>query len=180
MKHLNYYNVVCLFFAVFIFSCENKNEEVINFEKIESLFCDTSLNNICIRKIPTNKNFNKFIFINRDKVYIISKGFFYIDVHGNDFNDVSKNEVLKDFKYYSTILNSKGIFGSCLSIDSTLVLETKNFDVKELQLIDTSSIYKKYQYICMTTKDIRLSFVPHEYCSELFFRKPIYFYYSEK
>ena len=179
MKQLNHFNLICLFAAVSIFSCEDRNDRLINFAKVELLFNDTSLNNICINKIHSNKN-NKYIFINRGEVYTIKKGLLTTDIIGSDITGVSKKRVLEDFKYYSKMLNSKGVVGSCLSIDSTLMFKTNDFDTNELQHVDTNGIYKNYQYICITTEDIRMFFVPHEYYSDLFFRKPFYFYYSNQ
>lgn len=180
MKHIFIFNIIYVWAIVSMGSCAYKNEPIINFAKIELLFQDTSLNNICISKITSNQNYNKFIFMNCGKVYTVIEGLFNIDIYGNDFNDASKKDILKDFKYYSKILNSKGLVGCCLSIDNTLMLKTKDFNLEELELVDTNKIYKKFKYICMTTKNIRMSFVPHEYRSDLFFRRPVYFYYSNK
>jgi hypothetical protein len=180
MKLFIFVCTICFFVVIVIYFCDNKQEEAINFAKIELLLKDSSLSNICISIIPSNNKYRKFIFVHHGEVYTIKKSIFQTNIYGNEFNESSPKDVLKDFNYYLNILNSKRIEGSCLSIDSTLILKVRNFDVKELHSIDTLNLHKNFQYICMTTKDIRLSFVHHEYSSDLFFRKPIYFYYSNK
>jgi hypothetical protein len=165
---------------LFFTSCDNNFREIIDFTKIETLLRDTALSRICIRTIPSNSNYNKFIFVNHGEVFTINKGFFKTKIYGNNFSEISPERAIEEFKYYSDVLESKGIIGSCLAIDSLIMLKMDNFNINCLQVTDTLHEYKNYKYLCVTKKDIRLTFVHHEYYSDLFYIKPFYFFYSNK
>lgn len=177
---------VLIFFSIgwYVFlshiSCDNKDKIIQNFTEVNALLTDSTLSNICIRTIPSNKRFNKFIFIHNGEVYTINKGVFNTNIYGNDFNEISEEEALKEFHYYSNYLKSKGIVGSCISIDSLLMIRLAGFNTENLQPVDTLKLYEKYKYIYFTKKDIRISFVHQEYYSDLFYVQPFYFYYSNK
>ncbi|HLP94654.1 MAG TPA: hypothetical protein VK168_11495 [Saprospiraceae bacterium] len=180
MKNIQSFGFLLLI-TLYFTACDLRTDVAQDFSTIETLFSDTILSEICIQTVRTNRNFNKFIFIKDGEVYYVNKRLFKTSVYGNHFKEKSEQEVLENFNSYSKLLESKGIIGACISIDSTIKFKLSSFNTKTLQIVDTLNLHKNYKYLCVTKKDIRRSFIlPREYDSNLFYFKPFYFYYSNK
>ena len=158
----------------------SKTSVLYNFECIAPLYSDTSILKVCLMPVPPKRNsFVRYVYVYNCVVYNIKKNALgEVMVYGNPLNDEVQKRVVINFKQDLDFLHLKGISGSCLSIEKEIKFKIEFFDTHCLDSIDKDHLYNNYEYICISKKDIRESFVPHEYYSPLFNKGNWYFYYS--
>jgi len=157
-----------------------KVEKHYDFENAIKMFENIRLGEICLSTLPANKHIVKYVYFNKGYVHTIISASGEIKLYGN-FLDLDQNhEIIKEFNNDKKFLESIGIAGACISLDSLISFHINVFDKNELGKIDTLKLYNNYSYLYLSNKKKFLSdFVLREYNSPLFRYKNYFFYYSK-